>query len=191
MIKAIIFDCYGVLTTEGWLPFKHEYFDHDPALFQEAENLAIRVGAGHMGYDQFITDIAQLAGTSEQEARRRIETHTPNTQLFNYIQEELKPHYKLGFLSNAGNDMLTRLFTSEQIALFDEIHLSFQTGHVKPEAEAYVGIARNLGCQPEECIFIDDQERYCAGAEAVGMHAIVYKTTDQLCAQLTPLLPHS
>lgn len=188
MIKAIIFDCYGVLTTEGWLPFKHEYFDHDPALFQQAEDLAVRVGAGHMEYDQFITDIAQLAGVSEQEARRRIETHTANTPLFTYIREELESHYKLGFLSNAGNDMLARLFSNEQIALFDEIHLSFQTGHVKPEPEAYLGIAGKLGCQPEECIFVDDQERYCTGAEAVGMHAIVYKTMDQLRAELTPLL---
>ena len=29
MIKAIIFDCFGVLAGDSWLPYKYELFDED------------------------------------------------------------------------------------------------------------------------------------------------------------------
>ena len=38
-IKGIIFDCFGVLATDGWLPFKNKYFKEKPALFRKATEL--------------------------------------------------------------------------------------------------------------------------------------------------------
>jgi len=52
----------------------------------------------------------------------------PNTELLEFIRDELKPRYKIGFLSNVGDDLMDVLFTDEQQALFDDVVLSFSEG---------------------------------------------------------------
>lgn len=132
MIKAVIFDCFGVLT-----------------------------GADGNG---------------------------TNEALFEYIKNDLKPEYKIGLLSNVGSDMLHELFTQEQIALFDEKVLSFQVGTVKPDPMIYETAATRLDSLCEECMFIDDLERFCTAAEDVGMKAIWHTDTTQTITQIKELL---
>ncbi|MEO7364117.1 MAG: HAD-IA family hydrolase, partial [Candidatus Saccharimonadales bacterium] len=96
--------------------------------------------------------------------------------------------YKIGLLSNASMNYLSDLFTDEQIALFEVTALSYQTNFVKPMAEAYLDIAERLDVVPRECVLIDDQERFVAGAREAGMQAIWYHDNDQLQAELSVLL---
>jgi putative hydrolase of the HAD superfamily len=58
--------------------------------------------------------------------------------------------------------------------MFDSLSLSLQTGFVKPDKRAYLSAAQSLGLLPEECLFVDDREKYCKGARQVGMPAILY-----------------
>lgn len=110
-----------------------------------------------------------------------------HTELLEYIARDLKPRYKIGLLSNTGRDTSARLFTPDQLALFDAIAVSGETGHLKPAAEAYEAIVARLDVQPNECVFIDDQERHCLGAKAAGLHAIVYRDLGSLKASLEGL----
>jgi putative hydrolase of the HAD superfamily len=188
MIRAIIFDCFGVLTTDGWLPFKRKYFSHDPVVEAEATDLNKRVDAGLMSYEDFMVAIANLAQVPYEEARKAVEDNVGDDELFDYIAGELRPKYKLGLLSNAGANWLDKLFAKEQVALFDAVALSYETSFVKPDPRAYLTIAKRLGVEPQECIFIDDQERYCTAAREAGMQAIVYTSSKQLQTELAPLL---
>jgi FMN phosphatase YigB (HAD superfamily) len=54
-------------------------------------------------------------------------------------------------------------------------YVSCRTGVRKPDAEAYLGPARDLGVSPGECLFVDDRAKNCAGAEAVGMAAHAFQ----------------
>jgi len=99
-----------------------------------------------------------------------------NNGLFDYIRDELKPHYKIGLLSNASDDWTSELFRPDQVALFDEKVFSFQIGVDKPHAAMYETAATRLGLLPEECIFIDDREGFVTGAKDVGMQAFVFET---------------
>jgi HAD superfamily hydrolase (TIGR01509 family) len=63
--------------------------------------------------------------------------------------------------------------------------VSCRTGVRKPRPEAYLGAARALGVQPASCLFVDDREDNCAGAEAVGMPAIRFESSARLREQLT------
>jgi HAD superfamily hydrolase (TIGR01509 family) len=189
MIKAIIFDCFGVLTTDGWLPFKRKYFRNNPALEAEATSLNKQVDAGLASYEEFESSIARLASVSLAEAHKAIESNVPDDELFEYIGSELKPNYKIGMLSNAGANWLGRLFLPEQVALFDAVALSYEMGFVKPDPRAYLSIAARLGVEPSECIFVDDQQRYCTAAIEQGMQAILYSSSEQLKDELAPLLP--
>lgn len=188
MVKAIVFDCFGVLASDGWLPFKRRHFGHDQALMQEATDLNKKVDAGLADYSEFLHRVAELANVSYEEARRDIENNVPDSELFAYIKDRLKPRYKLGILSNAGADWLNEMFSSEQVALFDATALSYDTGYVKPDKRAYKTICERLGVESEESVFIDDQERYCAAARDFGMQAIWYKNFEQFREELELML---
>lgn len=190
-IKAVIFDCFGVLTRDGWLPFREKYFADKPDLYDKATVSNHKVNAGLHSYNDFIHELSVMAGISETETRAAIEDNPPNEPLFAYIRDELKPQYKLGFLSNAGANWLDDIFQPWQVSLFDEILLSYQIAATKPDPIMYETIARKLGVEPEECVFIDDQGRFCEGARAVGMQAIVYESTGQVTADLEMLLHHA
>lgn len=188
MIEAIIFDCFGVLAGDGWLPFKHKYFAHNPEIFKQATDLNKQVDAGLMTFDDFIGGVAEMAQMSKPAAYEEIERNPVDVGLFDYIAVRLKPNYKIGMLSNAGADWLSQLFTSNQRSMFDATCLSFETGIIKPNSRAYEIIAERLGVPEASCVFIDDQERYCQGAEEVGMQAIHYKDLEQLKVDLEAIL---
>jgi HAD superfamily hydrolase (TIGR01509 family) len=179
VIKAIIFDCFGVLTTDSWTPFKRRHFGYDPALMEEVSEKFRLVDAGLAHYDDFLTEIAKLGFFTAEEARVELDKNVADDELFEYIQLNLKPHYQIGMLSNAGDNWLNQLFSEEQISLFDKIALSYETGVVKPEPRSFQIIAERLGVEMTECIFVDDQERYCTAAQKQGMVPIWYKNFDQ------------
>ena len=136
MIRAIIFDCFGVLTTDGWLPFKRKYFGDDPKLEAEATDLNKQVDAGLASYDDFMVAIADLAHVPLEESQKAIENNVADEMLLTYIATEIEPHFKLGLLSNAGANWLDKLFRKDQINLFDAVALSYETWFVKPDPRA-------------------------------------------------------
>jgi putative hydrolase of the HAD superfamily len=190
MIRAIIFDCFGVLTTDGWLPFKKRNFGENGELFMQATDLNRQVDAGLISYDDFVRGVADLAGVPYAEAKAQIENNVPNEPLFDYIRK-LKATYRIGFLSNAGGNWLNELFSREQVELFDAVAISFETGHVKPDEKAYLDIAGKLGMPAESCILVDDQPRYCTAARDVGMEAVEYRDFDQFKSDLQKILDRS
>lgn len=190
MIKAIIFDCFGVLVTEGWLSFKEKHFGTAPKLFARASELNRQADAGLISRSDFIDEIAKMAGLEANKVVEALTHNAPNEPLFAYIRE-LKPLYKIGVLSNASANRLDMLFTPEQIALFDAAVLSVESGFVKPHPEAYKKIAAELGIATGEAVFIDDQERHCTGAREAGMPAIVYRDFSQAKAELKAVLADS
>jgi putative hydrolase of the HAD superfamily len=44
-------------------------------------------------------------------------------------------------------------------------------GYAKPQAESYYHVAQKLGVLPEECLLLDDDPSYVAGARTAGMKA--------------------
>lgn len=179
MIQAIIFDCYGVLVHESWAHFKHTHFAADPKRLQEATDLNKRVNAGLIGYVDFVNEVGNLANVSPKQVLSELDLTPVNTELFEFIQQELKPIYKLGLLSNAGDDRLVQLFSPDQLSLFDATVLSFEIGAVKPQPEAYDITASKLNVQNNECLFVDDKSYFCDGAEQAGMRAVQFRSNEQ------------
>ncbi|HUB94109.1 MAG TPA: HAD-IA family hydrolase [Verrucomicrobiae bacterium] len=189
-MKAVIFDCFGVLASDGWLPFKARYFEDNPELNAQATLLNRAVDAGKARYDEFVRQVAEMAGLPEKVAREQIENNIPDERLFAYIRQLKQGHY-IGLLSNAGDNWLNDIFTAEQVSLFDAIALSYETGFIKPDAEAYNIIAKRLQVEPLDCIFVDDQPKYVEGAEQAGMQAVLYTNADEFMQKLPALLADS
>lgn len=187
MIKAIIFDCFGVLAADGWSPFKRQYLaDSEKAL--AVAKIGKAVDEGERSYEDMITETAHIAGVTEQVVRVAVEHKVPNEELFTYIASTLKPQYKIGLLSNASYNVLKHLFTPEQVKVFDATALSYEIGLVKPNIDMFHAIAGRLGVAVEECVLVDDQARHCAGALAIGMQAIEYTSVEQCRAELQKIL---
>lgn len=187
MVKAVIFDCFGVLTTDGWKQVREEFFAQDKELLHHSLDIDRAVNVGMMDYDEFLGEISKMSGLSIDEARARMNGSAPNKILFDYIRDELKGKFKIGMLSNAADNWLTDLFEPWQIELFDEIVLSYEVGTTKPDPVIYQMMLQRLGVMADESIFIDDSERYCTAAEEQSMKAIWHQDTHDTIAKIKEL----
>jgi HAD superfamily hydrolase (TIGR01509 family) len=174
-LEAVIFDLYGVLALNGWQAFKAHHFSEREDVWEQVFQLGRQVDAGLANYDALIRFTAEQTGESEATVRYQLEHTLANDELLAYIATELKPHYKLGILSNASSSKVIRqVFAPEQVALFDTITLSHHTGLTKPDSRMYEAAAAKLDVLVEACLFVDDQERHVTGAREAGMQALVY-----------------
>jgi epoxide hydrolase-like predicted phosphatase len=188
MIKAIIFDFFGVLVSEGFKQFRDNYFPGDAVKWSQAIDLVNRHDSGQMTKDDFIQGMADISGKSFDFVAQSINTNQPNKILVNYIRQVLKPKYKLGVLSNSGDDYLSQMFEPEDVSLFDDVVLSYRYKMIKPQPGIFELAADRLGVKPTECVFIDDSPSHCAGASSTGMKTITYKDFEQFKKELETLL---
>ncbi|WP_437225227.1 HAD family hydrolase [Planctomicrobium sp. SH661] len=61
--------------------------------------------------------------------------------------------------------------------LFDHLVLSYEVGSVKPEDGIYLAALKEIGCRPEECLYIDDISTYIDKGRTFGLNAEVFTTT--------------
>ncbi len=179
MIRSIIFDCFGVLVESSYEPFKRTYFGENAELIQKFIEVEDRSSRGEITLGEAEGAFAELAGISVEQCATELEMNPRNEQLLAFIRDELKPVFKIGFLSNVARDRMQELFTPEDIALFDDVVLSFQVGLAKPDPKIFKLASERLGVRPEECLFVDDLARYLVGAEEVGMKTMHYRDNEQ------------
>ena len=58
----------------------------------------------------------------------------------------------------------------------------------KPQPEIFRVALDRLGMQPEEALFIDDEERYIAAVQALGMYAVQFRDSMQVIGEIRQLL---
>jgi epoxide hydrolase-like predicted phosphatase len=178
VIKAVIFDCFGVLTGDRWKEFVASLPEDQK---EPARNLNRQLDSGIIGPKEFYTKVYELTGHAPERVESVInaEMHK-NNELLDYIHH-LKKHYKTGLLSNVSTNWIRDTFlTRHEVALFDDILLSYEVGTVKPDPRIYELAAGRLGEAVEDCVFIDDSVGNIKGAEAVGMKAILYQNFIQM-----------
>ena len=187
MIKVIIFDCFGVLVRSSLEAFIDRHF-HDEAKIASIRHLDHLASKGKITWDEYLDKVGVLANMDHQSVKAELDQTPANEELFTYIENDLKPHYKIGMLSNAYADWLDDLFTPEQQQLFDDIVLSYRTGMAKPDPRIYRLSSTNFGVAAQECVFIDDIPQYCEAARSVGMKAICFHDVEQLRRDLDKIL---
>jgi epoxide hydrolase-like predicted phosphatase len=188
MIKAIIFDCFGVLVTSSYEPFKAQYLQNDPDLIKKFMQVENRSSRGEISLEQAEIEFAEIAGVSFQETSSFLQDNPRNVLLLRYIHQELKGRYKIAMLSNIADDRIHELFIENDIELFDDMVLSYQVGLAKPDRQIYELAAERLMLKPEECVFVDDNSYYCDGARHAGMSTVLYDNFKQMKSELEKLL---
>lgn len=185
MIRGVIFDCFGVLY-RGSLTHLAELVP--PERRQDVHDLSHASDYGYIEHDEYFVRLGELVGKPAKEVEAIIRArHIRNDLLIDLIRE-LKPHYKIGLLSNVGRGVMDELFPPEERAgLFDAVVLSSDIGMVKPHPEIYEYTLQRLGVMAEESVMIDDLVDNIDGARQVGMQGIVYESPEQLRRQLAQL----
>jgi putative hydrolase of the HAD superfamily len=189
MIKAIIFDCFGVILTDALQVLHDELKQKDVAAAEELRSLVQAANRGIIDPAESTERAAKLLGLSTDDYRQKItKGEVRNMPLLEYIPT-LRPLYKTALLSNITVQGIERRFPDNELArYFDETVISSDIGYAKPDREAYEITAERLNVAPTECIFTDDRIDFCVAAEAVGMLSIEFKSFDQFKTDLESML---
>lgn len=187
MIRAVIFDCFGVLVAEAWKPFSETAFKKGSEEYRLAVDAMKAANLGYTSQQDFRRRLSELSGLPVDEVSARLDGSVLDERMIEAIKR-LKPKYKIGMLSNISPHRLQTYFSPEHLALFDALALSFEIGVMKPYSEAYEIAAAKLNVSLEECVFVDDIERNADAATELGMKAIVFKDFAQFERDLKRLL---
>jgi len=190
MVKAIIFDCFGVLLGNAYKTHLAEVEQTDPEKAKEIKAINHAADLGILSSDESAKYISSLFNMDVEdflEEQKSVEV--PNAELLNYIAK-LKQNYKIGLLSNiSSRDRLSIRFVNGELeSHFDTIVSSGDEGYVKPQPEIYEIAATRLGVSPLECLFIDDIAEFCEGAKAVGMQSIQFLNNKQCILDISAVI---
>ena len=95
------------------------------------------------------------------------------------IRELQETGIKLGVLSNIVPDFLDRVKEKLPVfSLMDASVFSCEVGRVKPDKKIYQILLSRLGCRPDELIYFDDIEVNVEAANALGIHAFLWKSPE-------------
>ena len=148
--------------------------------------------------DGSIDDTINGASFSVQSRAADIVIMTLKREVYYYIPREERYAPK----TQEGRDKLLRSFKLSiegdsspslthdgygVVKLIDDLHLSYETGFVKPEKQAFENIISFYGSKPRELVFIDDIASNIDAAAALGINAVLYKSPEDLSCALTEL----
>ena len=196
-MKGLLVDFGGVLTTNVFDSFKafcetegldpdtvRRLFREDPEALGELR----RLEKGELTEEEFSERFGPMLGVSNTEnlVDRLFAGMGPDEPMIEAVKTAKRSGIKTGLISNSwGKGRYDREAFPE---MFDGVVISGEVGLYKPEPEIYRLGAEKVGLTPEDCVFVDDLKENVAGAEAVGMTAILHRGSESTLPELERLL---
>lgn len=185
VIKAIIFDCFGVLYTSGMRAFLDNMVPAEQRT--AARDLLRAYDRGMLSRPELLAKLSELTNVPAQEVDKAIFTgFVLNEAVLKYV-DELHVDYRTSMLSNQGK-MTFQYIKDALMPRFDDFVLSFDTGILKPDRRVFMLAAERLRVAPGECVFIDDDPHNSEAATACGMKAVTFTDVASLRRELGLLL---
>jgi HAD superfamily hydrolase (TIGR01509 family) len=186
VIKAIIFDCFGVIRIDPTIMAYRQFGGNTEKDHEFIEDVLYASSTGKVSSVELFS---QHLGIDKSKWLNALQTASSfDDDLLTYIKA-LRPEYKVGLLTNIGKGGLSRWFDPDMLEVYFDVSVaSGDIGYAKPEAQAYEIIADRLDVRTDECIMVDDRELNCAGARAVGMQAIEYHSLEQFLRDAAALI---
>ena len=97
------------------------------------------------------------------------------------------PTYALSNTNAVHYAVFSRRF-SELFNNFSGVFTSCELGRRKPEPEAYLTVARQMGVGPDRVLFFDDSLENVEGARRLGMPSVLVNSIDDINRSLSPIL---
>ena len=193
---AVLFDFGGVLTTPVWDSFAafcrteglppdavKKLFRTDPEALADLRKLE----TGEMSEDDFEATFGKRLGLAHPDGLidSMFSGMLPEPSMVDAVRDLRRSGLKTSLVSNSWS---TAHYDRELLAeLFDDTVISAEVHMHKPQPEIYRLAAERLEVDPAACLFVDDLQENCDGAEAVGMTAIRHRTPAETIARLSEL----
>ncbi|HBG81837.1 TPA: hypothetical protein DDW69_03270 [candidate division CPR2 bacterium] len=192
MIKTIIFDNNGVLTTsdaEGAHDKVAEFLNKPIREFKHLwEEEARPLDIGKISNPDFLRNFLKHFGL-EERYNELLKIHLQCYQDKPEVKEfakNLGGKYETALLTNFGNhfDSWNKRWKMEEIFRPDKIFVSAKIGMAKPGQEIYRYVLNVLCRKGEECLFIDDNQDNIAAANSLGIKGILFTDLENLKEEL-------
>lgn len=173
-LKAIIFDCFGVLYPDSYGAFfakHHDLFHNDPSTF---DALNTQIDLGEIMEADLFAGFAKETGIPADVIQAEVEAHNQVDRGLVELIKKLKTVYKIGLISNAGEEEITILARDNVDVLLDAQVISYEIGHAKPAPEIYLACIQKLAVKLEQCLFIDDNMVNIEAARKLNMQVLYY-----------------
>jgi putative hydrolase of the HAD superfamily len=189
--RAVIFDFWGTLVALDWEYWRAGYAKIAGALGVPLDRFQ---SAWHADYEQRLvsdlrTSIERVCtslGVTSAEAidevvSIRIDTHrqtvVPRPDAVPTLRELRARGYKTGLLSNCSSELPELVAESVLAGLFDAEVFSAIYGLRKPDRAIYELVAKRLGVNAGQCLYIGDGDDHeLDGALAAGMRPVLLRT---------------
>ncbi len=196
MKKGLLTDFGGVLTTNVFDAFRafavSEGLDPDAVrktFREQPEALAglRRLERGEITVEEYEPDFAAALGVADHAGivKRLFAGVGPDERMVDAVRRLRAAGIKTAVVSNSWGDATYDAVSWD--GLFDEIVISGEVGLHKPEPEIFQLACQRVGLEAAECVFVDDLRENCAGAEAVGLTAILHRGADSTIPELERL----
>lgn len=184
MIRAVIFDFFGVLCSDGYWKSVKKDFRH-PEKFGELSHDASR---GVLSWEQFLAKLSNETGRSSEELGALFEKEQINPELFSYM-DDIHKEYQTALLTNASHEYINSLTEKVELDnIFDEIIISSEIGLAKPDPRIYHYALEKLNRSPSETVFVDDTVKHIEAAKKIGITPILYQNFPQFKKDFEQLL---
>jgi epoxide hydrolase-like predicted phosphatase len=200
-IKAVIFDLGGVLlrtmdfTPRERLAEKLAMDRHELEELVFGGDSGARAQRGEIGVEQHWERVRYQLGYSPDSLKAMLDeffyTDELDEELVDYVRG-LHKSYKTALLSNSTNDLRQRIAEKWHFEdAFDVMIISAEVHVAKPDLRIFRIALDELGVAAPESIFVDDFQRNVEAAQAAGMQAIRFISSQQVQKDLQRLLGES
>jgi len=206
-IRAIVSDFGGVLTTpllgsfervqeEIQIPAESLGKALRAASEERGENPLFELERGEIEEVEFLellsTQLEPLLGHRPHLHRFRevyFDALDPNEPMIELMRELKASGLKMAMLTNNVREwepLWRSMMPVDEI--FEEVVDSAFVGCRKPEPRIYELTLERIGMPAEACLFVDDLQPNCEGAEAIGMKAVRFRDNEQAIAEIRAAL---
>ena len=184
MEKVILFDFFGVISSEVSPIFFKRYFNEEEAK-RVKEEIMSKGDKGELSEEEIYDLIAKRVNETPLKVKEDFkELIHINYELVNYIKE-LKKEYRIYLLSNAVSIFLRRILKENNLyELFNEVYISGEIKLIKPYKEYFNYVIEKEDLDPSMCIMIDDNKKNIEGAISCNLNGIVFTNNKDLKEKL-------
>jgi HAD superfamily hydrolase (TIGR01509 family) len=188
MIKALIFDWFGVCTKENWADCLarelHQKLGVDKRIIKkEFKQLLQPFARAEISSEKFLEKfITSLDKTKDfKEFYYLFETIPEiNIELLDYISK-LKNKYPVYLLSNNFGPIFPNYEKRVEFnKYFTELFLSHKLKVSKTQSEIWDVVLPKINLNPNELVFIDNKEEYFTPAKKLGLNTVLFQSNEQV-----------
>lgn len=197
MIRNIVFDVGNVLVEYSWERMLEALHITGEAYDAVAKATALspmwnELDRSLLSDEEILQGFINNAPEYEREIRLVWDNIPESIHCYDYSVEWVRKFRKKGYKTYILSNYSKRGYevTKQElpfVADMDGVLFSYEVKLVKPEPEIYQTLLEKFQLKPEECVFLDDNEKNIIAAREAGIHAIHFKNKEQAEEELAKL----